>query len=72
MFEYLESDANRASNLPPSHSAKPQPRPERVRHLLYGSLANLDRTINPPHANGYADPNDVATPSPCRPAGPGQ
>jgi len=72
MFEYLEPDANRASNFPPSQSAKPQPLPERVRHLLYGSLADLDRTIKTLHAHGCADPNDVATPSPCRPAGPGQ
>ena len=42
MFEYLEPDASKASNLPPSASSKPQPHPERVRHLLYGSLAGIE------------------------------
>jgi hypothetical protein len=45
MFEYLEPDATGASNLPPSHGPKPQTAVERVRHLLYGSLAALDRTL---------------------------
>ncbi|MBW4481446.1 MAG: hypothetical protein KME14_02775 [Tildeniella torsiva UHER 1998/13D] len=64
MFEYLEPDASGASNIPPSHSATPQPRPERVRHLLYGSLAGIDRTIKILHAYGYADPNDWSDPIP--------
>ncbi len=50
MFEYLEPDASGASSNPPSCSSKPQPRPERVRHLLYGSLAAIDRTIKILHA----------------------
>ncbi|MGF1518970.1 MAG: hypothetical protein ACFCVB_14380 [Nodosilinea sp.] len=29
-----------------------------MRHLLYGSLPALDRTIKILHAIGYADPND--------------
>jgi len=64
MFEYLEPAASGASNIPSSHSAKPQPRPERVRHLLYGSLAGIDRTIKILHAYGYADPNDWSDPLP--------
>ncbi|MBD2105566.1 hypothetical protein [Nodosilinea sp. FACHB-13] len=44
MFKYLEPDASGASSLPPFHSAEPQHRPERVRRLLYGSLATIDRT----------------------------
>jgi hypothetical protein len=67
MFEYLEPDASGASNIPPSQSAKPQPRPERVRHMLYGSLAGIDRTIKILHALGYADPNDWSDPIPAPP-----
>jgi hypothetical protein len=40
------------------------PHPERVRHLLYGSLAALDRTIKILHALGYAEPNDWSDPLP--------
>ncbi|MGB3311908.1 MAG: hypothetical protein WA939_05200 [Nodosilinea sp.] len=67
MFEYLEPDASGASNIPPSQSARPQPRPERVRHMLYGSLAGIDRTIKILHALGYADPNDWSGPTPVPP-----
>jgi hypothetical protein len=35
-----------------------------VRHLLYGSLAGLDRTIKILHTLGYADPNDWSEPMP--------
>jgi hypothetical protein len=41
-----------------------------VRHLLYGSLAALDRTIKILHAIGYADPNDWSDPLPVPPTGP--
>jgi hypothetical protein len=64
MFEYLDPDASGASNLPPAQPTQPQPRPERVRHLLYGSLAGIDRTIKILHAYGYADPNDWSDPLP--------
>ncbi|WP_026072666.1 hypothetical protein [Nodosilinea nodulosa] len=64
MFEYLEPDASGASNLPPDNFSKPQPRPERVRHMLYGSLAGIDRTIKILHSLGYADPNDWSEPMP--------
>ncbi|MFQ4137142.1 hypothetical protein PGN35_012575 [Nodosilinea sp. PGN35] len=64
MFDYLEPDASGASNLPPAQTARPYPRPERVRHLLYGSLAGIDRTIKILHAYGYADPNDWSDPIP--------
>ncbi|PSN78405.1 hypothetical protein C8B47_17065 [filamentous cyanobacterium CCP4] len=64
MFEYLEPDATGASNRPPANSGKPQPRPERVRHMLFGSLAGIDRTIKILHALGYADPNDWSEPMP--------
>jgi hypothetical protein len=68
MFEYLEPDAGSVRYLPPGHAPKPQPRQERVRHLLYGSLAGIDRTIKILHALGYADPNDWSEPIPVPPS----
>ncbi len=67
MFEYLEPDNRGASNLPPSSRSTSQARPERVRHLLYGSLAGIDRTIKILHALGYTDPNDGRDPIPMPP-----
>jgi hypothetical protein len=76
MFEYLEPDPNDnpeadALPLPPrSGSTGPGTRPltpEKVRHLLYGSLAGIDRTIKILHAIGYADPNDWSDPIPVPP-----
>ncbi len=72
MLQYLEPGAGAvsgsASSLPPSASNPRPPRPERVRHLLYGSLPALDRTIKILikilHALGYADPNDWSDPLP--------
>jgi hypothetical protein len=64
MFEYLEPDAAGASNQPPAQPARPHPRPDRLRHLLYGSRAAIDRTIKVLHAYGYADPNDWSDPIP--------
>ena len=71
MFEYLEPDASGASNLPPSSRSTPQAHPERVRHMLYGSLAAIDRTIKILHAQGYADPNDWSDPIPVPPSSSG-
>jgi hypothetical protein len=64
MLQYPESDADGASNLPPASSSRPQPQPERVRHVLYGSLRGLDRVIKILHSRGYADPNDWCEPIP--------
>jgi len=64
MFQYPESDADGASNLPPASSPRQQPQPERVRHVLYGSLRGLDRVIKILHSRGYADPNDWCEPIP--------
>jgi hypothetical protein len=84
MFEYLEPDASGASNLPPAPGDESLPvppnaglpgqgirplRPERLRHLLYGSRAGIDRTIKILHAQGYADPNDWSDPIPVPPGG---
>ncbi|MGB3515259.1 MAG: hypothetical protein WBA43_02315 [Elainellaceae cyanobacterium] len=67
MFEYLEPDPSRASNLPPSSRSIPHARPERLRHMLYGSLAGIDRTIKILRALDYADPNDWRDPIPVPP-----
>jgi hypothetical protein len=64
MLQYPESDASGASDLPPTSSQRPQPQPERVRHVLYGSLRGLDRAIKILHSRGYADPNDWCEPIP--------
>ena len=68
MFQHPEADAAGASNVPPS--SNPQPRPERVRHVLYGSLQGLDRTIKILHSYGYSDPNDWCDPIPVPPTNP--
>jgi len=64
MLQYPESDASDASNRPPASSSRRQPQPERVRHVLYGSLRGLDRAIKILHSLGYADPNDWCDPIP--------
>ena len=77
MFEYLEPDASdnpETGSLPlPPHSGTTNPgtrplTPEKVRHLLYGSLVAIDRTIKILHALGYADPNDWSDPIPVPPS----
>jgi hypothetical protein len=70
MFEYLDPDASGASNLPPAQPSQSPTRPERVRHLLYGSLAAIDRTIKILHVLGYAEPNDWSDPLPMTPSEP--
>ncbi|MGG6238892.1 hypothetical protein ACQ4N7_09640 [Nodosilinea sp. AN01ver1] len=47
-----------------TRSLKP-PTPEKVRHMLFGSLAGIDRTIKILHALGYADPNNWSDPMPA-------
>ncbi|NJL45090.1 MAG: hypothetical protein HC922_03720 [Leptolyngbyaceae cyanobacterium SM2_3_12] len=64
MSQYPEPDASGASSLLPDQSACAQARPERVRHMVYGSLAAIDRTIKILHAIGYTDPNDWSDPTP--------
>ena len=73
MFEYLEPEAsnNQETNslpLPPRSGAINKGiNPEKVRHMLFGSLAGIDRTIKILHALGYADPNDWSDPIPVPP-----
>ncbi|PSR17437.1 hypothetical protein C8255_12605 [filamentous cyanobacterium CCP3] len=77
MFDYLEPDASDDQGagslpLPPSGANDRGTRslnPEKVRHMLYGSLAAIDRTIKILHALGYADPNDWSEPVPVPPSG---
>ncbi|MGF1520326.1 MAG: hypothetical protein ACFCVB_21345 [Nodosilinea sp.] len=77
MFEYLEPDNNDNQEANPGTGSLPLPpgiggqskgtrslNPEKVRHMLYGSLAGIDRTIKILHAYGYADPNDWSDPIP--------
>ncbi|WP_035987049.1 hypothetical protein [Leptolyngbya sp. KIOST-1] len=65
MFEYLEPDAAGAPNQPPAQPSQAHPQPEKLRHLLYGSRAAIDRTIKILHSFGYADPNDWSDPIPA-------
>ncbi|MBE9111013.1 hypothetical protein IQ273_16520 [Nodosilinea sp. LEGE 07298] len=81
MFEYLEPSDHDAADaaqgtgslpLPPKYGANDKGTrslsPEKVRHMTYGSLAALDRTIKILHALGYADPNDWSDPIPVPPS----
>ncbi|HEY9877356.1 MAG TPA: hypothetical protein V6D29_02815 [Leptolyngbyaceae cyanobacterium] len=63
MFQPSESDAD-APKVPPVETSKNEPRQERLRHVLYGSLKGIDRTIKILHLLGYANPNDWCKPMP--------
>jgi hypothetical protein len=63
-MSYLESGDGGSSQFPPARLPKPEPRRERVRHLVYGSLAGIERTIKILHVLGYAEPNDWSDPLP--------
>ncbi|WP_017300656.1 hypothetical protein [Nodosilinea nodulosa] len=80
MFEYLEPDPSDNQETREGTGSLPLPpksgaigkgtrslNPEKVRHMLYGSLAGIDRTIKILHALGYADPNDWSDPIPVPP-----
>ncbi len=73
MSQYLEPDSSddqgaESLPLPPRSGASDRGSralsPEKVRHMLYGSLAGIDRTIKILHSLGYADPNDWSDPIP--------
>ncbi|WP_017302522.1 hypothetical protein [Nodosilinea nodulosa] len=84
MFDYLEPDTSDDQGNPGTGSlplsseiggqgqgTRSLPRslnPEKVRHMLYGSLAGIDRTIKILHALGYTDPNDWSDPIPVPPS----
>jgi len=68
-FRFAQStgclDLSPQSGVDPEAPRHPDsPHQERVRHLLYGSLTGLDRTIKILHSLGYADPNDWSEPIP--------
>ncbi|PSN14298.1 hypothetical protein C7293_12335 [filamentous cyanobacterium CCT1] len=80
MFEYQEPEASDNQETNPGTGSLPLPpgiggqgqgtrslNPEKVRHMLFGSLAGIDRTIKILHALGYADPNDWSDPIPAPP-----
>ncbi|WP_347710664.1 MULTISPECIES: hypothetical protein [Cyanophyceae] len=90
MFEYLEPDASDNSEpgslpLPPNSGAKNKGTqsltPEKVRHLLYGSLVAIVREASPERriapsksfiSSATPTPTTGATPSPCPRAVPQQ
>lgn len=63
MFQFPESDAD-ASNLPPAQPSNAEPRRDKLRHVLYGSLESIDRVIKQLHILNYAEPNDWCDPIP--------
>ena len=46
----------------PGHDTAPRLPREQVRHLLFGTISNVQSTIAHLHALGYADPNDWSRP----------
>jgi hypothetical protein len=60
--EPMDADASKAPHGQPSPAAPRLPRQERVRHVLFGSLKALDRTVKILHVLGYAEPNDWSPP----------
>ena len=78
MFEYLEPEASDNQETNPETGSLPLPpgvggpgkksqslNPEKVRHMLFGSLVAIDRTIKILHTLDYADPNDWSDPIPA-------
>ena len=73
MFESHDISETGSLPLPPRSGANDRGArsltPEKVRHMLYGSLAAIDRTIKILYTLGYADPNDWSEPIPVPPSG---
>ncbi|HEY9880838.1 MAG TPA: hypothetical protein V6D29_20430 [Leptolyngbyaceae cyanobacterium] len=63
MFQSPESGAE-PPKVPPAHLAKSEPKPEKLRHMLFGSQAAIKNTIHTLHKLGYAEPNDWTDPLP--------
>ena len=63
----FEPEANGASNVPPARNSASEPHQERLRHVLYGSLEAIERTIKILHVLNYADPDDWSDPLPVPP-----
>lgn len=54
----VSTDFGASANLP----SDPCPRPEHIRHMLFGTLATVQATIRLLHHLGYAEPNDWSRP----------
>lgn len=57
------SDAG-ASNLPPAHTPSYEPRREKTRMFIYGSLQSIDRLIKILHLKEFAEPHEWSDPLP--------
>ena len=55
-------DITTASGISPLPPQGPPPRPEYVRHLLFGTPTTVKTTIRLLHHLGYAEPNDWSRP----------
>jgi hypothetical protein len=62
-----EPEANDASKVPPARNSASRPHQERLRHVLYGSIDAINRTIKTLHVLNYADPGDWSDPLPVPP-----
>ncbi|MEM9807786.1 MAG: hypothetical protein AAF959_21170 [Cyanobacteria bacterium P01_D01_bin.56] len=51
-----------APMVPPAPESMPEPQFEIVRHMLFGSLIGVQRTIQDLHSKHYAEPNDWSKP----------
>ncbi len=51
-----------SSTPPPTPPTSSASEPNRVRHLLFGTLTTVQATIRHLHKLGYADPNDWSQP----------
>ena len=55
--------STQAAGATPRNPAPAQPHSrDQVRHLLFGTVANVQTTIRQLHKHGYADPNDWSRP----------
>ncbi|NJL88195.1 MAG: hypothetical protein HC886_23095 [Leptolyngbyaceae cyanobacterium SM1_1_3] len=64
MFNFFEPDAEASTVLPDSSLPEAGLRPDRIRHLIVGSLEAIRITIKAQHKQGYAEPNDWSDPLP--------
>ena len=64
-----DQGSNQPPQIPPVGADRKQPRQERLRHVLYGSLEAIENTIKTLHARRYADPGDWSDPIPFTPSG---
>lgn len=63
-----DQTGDKPPQLPPVGTSRQEPRQERLRHVLYGSLEAIDITIKNLHARRYADSGDWCDPIPVPPS----